>query len=214
MVKQFGKPQAWADETEALYGHLTRDGQMRARAKEAKTCVETVQDTQHLTKGKQDKTRATTTSTCGEQTCQEIQKQKVKVLAAEVETTAEVVQQDTLHKTKGKQHNMRDAARREQICQQMQEQKIKIQGDMCMPQESKGMEYTRRLIAHADRICQQLQEQEERLEREQKQKRQVDELLANPPDLIRDFIESIKRVVKQFGKPQAWADETEALYGH
>ena len=47
---------------------------MRARAKEAKTCVETVQDTQHLTKGKQHKTR-TTTSTCGEQMCQEIQKQ-------------------------------------------------------------------------------------------------------------------------------------------
>ena len=255
VVKQFGKPQAWADETEALYGHLTRDGQMRARAKEAQTCVETVQDTHHLTKGKQHKTRATTntcgeqmcqqilkvkvpaaelettaevvqqatlhqtkgkqhktrgtTSTGGEQMCQEIQKQKVKVLAAEVETTAEVVQQATLHQTKGKQHNMRDAARGEQICQQMQEQKIKIQGDMCMPQE-----YTRRLIAHADRICQQLQEQEERLEREQKQKCQVDELLANPPDLIRDFIESIKRVVKQFGKPQAWADETEALYGH
>ena len=88
VVKQFGKPQAWADETEALYGHLTWDGQMRARAKEAKTCIETVQDTQHLTKGKQHKTRATT-STCGEQMCQEIQKQKVKVLAAEVETTAE-----------------------------------------------------------------------------------------------------------------------------
>ena len=41
-----------------------------------------------------------------------------------------------------------------------------------------------------------IKEQEEKLEREQKQKRQVDELLANPPDLIRDFIESIKRVVK------------------
>ena len=68
---------------------------------------------------------------------------------------------------------------------------------------------------HAESRCvRKFRNRKEKLEREQKQKRQVDELLANPPDLIRDFIESIKRVVKQFGKPQAWADETEALYGH
>ena len=122
VVKQFGKPQAWADETEALYGHLTRDGQLRAKAKEAETCVEKVQDTHHLTKGKQHKMRDTAR---GEQMWQQIQEQEMKVPSAEAEATAKVVQRDTRHQTKGKRHKMRDTARGAEMCQQIEEQRIK-----------------------------------------------------------------------------------------
>ena len=86
----------------------------------------------------------------------------MKVPAAEAEPSVNVAQPDVHHQSKGKQHNMRDDARREQMCQKIQEQKIEVpaveaktslgvaQADM--PYQFKGLEYTRRLIARADQI--------------------------------------------------------------
>ena len=54
----------------------------------------------------------------------------MKVPSAEAEATAKVVQRDTRHQTKGKQHKMRDTARGAEMCQQIEEQRIKEQRDM------------------------------------------------------------------------------------
>ena len=77
----------------------------------------------------------------------------MKVAAAEAEPSVNVAQPDVHHQSNGKQHNMRDNARRElveEMCQKIQEQKMKVpaveakpslgvaQADM--PYQFKGLE--------------------------------------------------------------------------
>ena len=86
--------------------------------KEADTRVDTIQrDIHQQWSGKLDKISDTAH---GEQMCQQIREQKMKIPPAEVDTSAEVVQRNTRHQTKGKQHKVRDTALGKQVCHQIQ----------------------------------------------------------------------------------------------